>query len=470
MLSLVAIRVSLTSLRRLGAGFYFALGASAGAATVQVVTGPNGLPLSNYALSPDGLTVVGEENQGEEVTAGIVWDAANGATVVPHLPRKVANGGTTQIGETNRVPSLYTADAEVAFATLFDANIRNNYVLSADGSTIGGTASVSGSLRSFLWSEADGVTDLGDLLGGPIGTWINDLSADGSVAVGQSYSAQDSRGSAAQAYRWENGTMTPLDFLGGGINRSSAMAVTADGQIAVGGDNYEFLRGTFRQTGPRAVMWSADGSATALGLLEGALTSIAHDVSSDGSLVVGESEGQGVAAAFLWDPNNGIRPLSAALRSSGVEIDAELVRNPRISDDGTTILCSDGSQLYYISGIDPSALGALVPDSPIPEWADLVYLGGGWWSSDWFGLIYTSDEWSFWVYHEAFGFILVVPTDDGVWLWDASLGWSWTHPTLFPHLWHSASQGWLYYHIGSEIPNRYFYDFTAGGWKLESEL
>src|SRR5262245_37489475 len=74
---------------------------------------------------------------------------------------------------------------------------------------------------------AASLTPLGDLPGGQFASRANDVSADGSVIVGSSYSA-----SGLEAFRWTSGGgMVGLGDLPGGSFGSAASGVSADGSV-----------------------------------------------------------------------------------------------------------------------------------------------------------------------------------------------------------------------------------------------
>jgi len=132
---------------------------------------------------------------------------------------------------------------------------------------------------------------LGDLPGGSFLSNASDVSADGSVVVGQGRSA-----SGREVFRWTSGGgMVGLGGLGG-----IASAVSADGSVVVGTlDNIEAFR------------WTSGGGMVGLGALPGGLfASGANGVSADGSVVVGWSDSslsvfvQG--EAFRWTSGGGM--------------------------------------------------------------------------------------------------------------------------------------------------------------------
>jgi hypothetical protein len=73
----------------------------------------------------------------------------------------------------------------------------------------------------------------------------------------------------------------------------------------------------------QAFIWSAKDGMVGLGFLSLAgakIESKATGISSDGSIVVGESQGEDGKETFSWDPMNGMRPLSEAL-AADLEMD-----------------------------------------------------------------------------------------------------------------------------------------------------
>lgn len=130
---------------------------------------------------------------------------------------------------------------------------------------------------------------LGDLAGGGFGSQASDVSADGSVVVGFSASAN---GPDGEAFRWTSAGMERLGDLEHGLFQSSAWGVSADGSVVVGEGwsvDIEDLETPTRE----AFRWTESIGMQGLGhLWAGNLVvddSSAMDVSADGSLVVGQS-------------------------------------------------------------------------------------------------------------------------------------------------------------------------------------
>ena len=95
---------------------------------------------------------------------------------------------------------------------------------SADGSVIVGLGYPNISSAPFRWTQATGLVGLGHLPGQDIGV-ADDVSADGTVIVGQS---------ASRGFRWTAATgMVDLGDLPGGDTYTHAVAVSTDGLVAV---------------------------------------------------------------------------------------------------------------------------------------------------------------------------------------------------------------------------------------------
>lgn len=211
--------------------------------------------------------------------------------------------------------------------------------VSADGSIVVGRGESASGTEAFIWTPSNGMTGLGDLPGGDIQSTANGISADGAVIVGHSMSA-----SGEEAFRWTHADgMVGLGYLPGG-DFSLALAGSSDGSTIVG---WGSVTGT--QTDPdtgepildvEAFRWTAETGMVGLGDLPGGIfNSVARDVSSDGSIVVGSSRYGFTSEAFRWTESEGMVGLGDL--PGGGFLSAAL----GISDDGSTIVGSGVSAL-----------------------------------------------------------------------------------------------------------------------------
>jgi len=179
--------------------------------------------------------------------------------------------------------------------TLTDLGPGTPRAISASGSVVGSTWSVSGNQRAFLWTQATGQTDLG--IADSYATGVN---ADGVVVGGMTSSA-----GVQHAFRWKDGVTTDLGTLPG-FAQSWAAAVNASGQI-VGACSMDSGM-------TRAFLWQ-DGTMTDLGALNWDW-SAANAINDSGTVVGSSMNVDGFESAFVWDATNGMRDLGAAAGST----------------------------------------------------------------------------------------------------------------------------------------------------------
>jgi probable HAF family extracellular repeat protein len=155
--------------------------------------------------------------------------------------------------------------------------------------------------EAFRWTSGGGMVGLGDLPGGDFRSEAMAASANGSVIVGYSASAE---GNSREAFRWTSGGgMVGLGDFQGGNFFSAAYGVSADGNVVVGlGRRASFVTEAFR--------WTAASGLVGLGDLPGSdFRSSAWGVSADGNVVVGESNSANSGAggeAFRWTAGGGM--------------------------------------------------------------------------------------------------------------------------------------------------------------------
>ena len=122
---------------------------------------------------------------------------------------------------------------------------------------------------------------LGDLPGDGFESYGADISKDGKVVGGYSFSA-----SGIQAFRWENHVMVALPSLPPGGFQCDVRDINGDGSILVG---Y-----SYSASGVEAVVWQ-NGNISRVADISGVPlpNSEAYGVSYDGSVIIGSSSAPG---------------------------------------------------------------------------------------------------------------------------------------------------------------------------------
>jgi probable HAF family extracellular repeat protein len=220
-------------------------------------------------------------------------------------------------------PSLQAQQASFTGLGFVPGGTRSSAnAVSPDGRVVVGHSSGPGGQEAFRWE--DGVmTGLGDLPGGIFSSIAMAASFDGGVIVGQSSGA-----SGWEAFRWENGVMTGLGDLPGGGFESRANDVSYDGAVVVG------IGRIAQGTPPDAAFRWEDGNMLQLPTIPGGLpTSYAVAVSGDGSIVGGTSLiGGGSMRATRWVGGEGV--------SLGVPPGMSSSRTNDLSTDGSVVVGS----------------------------------------------------------------------------------------------------------------------------------
>lgn len=263
--------------------------------------------------------------------------------------------------------------------------------ISPDGSTIYGTALISGQWNLYTWTESGGMKLLpggtnsrigltsggfassydGAIISGydsngnavywdanrdmhvlqPYsttgnrGTRSNDMSYDGSVIVGESV---DNNGDSNAVF-WQNGTgptsISVLNDDSAAYYNDVVYGVSSDGSVMTGwAVNPNGLGEAF--------IWSQSAGMVWLGDLPGqGFFSWADDITADGSVVVGRSHGGHAWAdtAFIWTESTGMLDLNDYVSSLGLADIGHLFSAEGISGDGSTIFGShDGGSTSFV--------------------------------------------------------------------------------------------------------------------------
>lgn len=233
--------------------------------------------------------------------------------------------------------------------------------VSENGRVVAGWAGVYSPHYAWRWTPERGMEIIGSLSPGRSAeAW--GLSANGEVIVGYGFIGS---GNVYRGFRWHNDTMYQFGTLGGSV--SWAYGASYDGLVVVGSAEHSSGYN-------HAFRWKPDSGMQDLGVLPGALRSVARGVSLDGRVVVGWSGFPGqIHHAFRWE--NGVM---------------EDIHNPSFGF----------SEALGVSGNGEVVVGVWGPTSATPvrafRWTrntgmyDLGTLGGEWseaWAANYNGSI-----------------------------------------------------------------------------------
>ncbi len=312
------------------------------------------------AISADGRYVVGESDSaatpGVALEDGYRFDrttlalvsmgSLNAATFSTHAGSVSGDGSTVVgfsrqlIGATNiqRGYSWTQGGGIVGIGVFSGTGTSFAYGISANGSTVVGSTTTSGSAVGQSYYRTGGVMTLIPVLAGGGASSARATNQDGTVVVGDS---------GAKPFRFFGGTTSAIPQIAGAADGfGEALAVNADGSIVVGAiTSPTFTDSSFGFTISQGVAfrWRA-GVTRALGGLPstGSQASEAFGVSGNGLVVVGESRTSGTVSAggimeaFVWTPRWGLVRLADKLGAS-VPAGLRLDRGTSVSANGAVI-------------------------------------------------------------------------------------------------------------------------------------
>jgi probable HAF family extracellular repeat protein len=166
--------------------------------------------------------------------------------------------------------------------------------VSADGTVVVGESDSAPGTEAFVWTRDDGMRGLSSFSGGEFHSVATGVSGDGAVVVGYSQS-ESSAPTGFEAFRWTEGSvLESLGDLAGGDYSSIALAASHDGSVIVG-------RSASGNGPEEAFHWSSALGMQGLADFPGGIfMSRAEDVSSDGKVIVGSGAGPSGIEAFHW--------------------------------------------------------------------------------------------------------------------------------------------------------------------------
>lgn len=337
-------------------------------ATFQSIGASHGQTLND--ISADGQVIVADWS-----LSGQLWTSTDGFETISGIrsARAVSYDGTLIAGEGNIAGRYeacsWTFDTGVAGLGVLDGGGSSvAYGVSLDGSVIVGSSESSAGTEAFRWTTQGGMVSLGDLPGGEVYSYANAVSGDGSIVVGRAGALS---AFSSQAFRWtaETGMVGLGDLTPGGFPpesasfHSSAYGISSNGEVIVGYSDSP-------AGGVEGFYWTESEGMVGLGYLPGAQRDgIAHAVSGDGSVIVGES----AMRAFYWTENTGMLNLQNMLEDDyGLDLTGwSLWSVSGISDDGLTMI---GNGSYRNLDDDLEFVNWV---ATIPEPTSLLLLGLG---------------------------------------------------------------------------------------------
>lgn len=192
--------------------------------------------------------------------------------------------------------------------TLIDSNFSEAYGVSSNGSVITGNGHTG---TPFRWTSATGAVPFG-----LSGDAVQGMSADGSVTIGTRQVSGEQ-----QACFWNaSGVITMLGYLPG-HNVSVPYEVSADGSVIVGESyNTSDLFNT-----ERGFRWTAATGMVNLGVVGTATGSRAFGVSDDGTVVAGALQKPSNSDAFRWTSAGGMVEMTFMYNATGVSGDGNTI-------------------------------------------------------------------------------------------------------------------------------------------------
>lgn len=318
-----------------------------------------GLPTPNigagfFDLSGDGLTIAGVVRRDATTYEAYRVTAAGyerlmgmgGHTYV--LANGVSDDGSKIVGisQLNHTSVghavLWEGDTLTMLDHLGSANSASSssaaFGISGDGHVVVGASMTGGTFHAVRWTDKGAPQDIHG--GGFASSFAQRASRDGAVVVG--YGTNGTRSN--EAFVWNaSGGMTGLGVLSSQSSDTLAISratdVSADGAVVVGFSQ----GGNDRSEGFR---WTSGGGMVSIGLLPDGNSSRAYAVNADGSVIVGAATRPSTVVpsiqdtlAVRWTQSGGLQTLVDWLTANGVAVgDNSFTEATGVSDDGRVIV------------------------------------------------------------------------------------------------------------------------------------
>ncbi|MEX0331555.1 MAG: hypothetical protein AB3N64_09050 [Puniceicoccaceae bacterium] len=367
--------------------------------------------------------------------------------------------------------------------------------------------------QAAIWSDEGWITGLGFLPGGYDRTYVIDCSADGTLVVGTGFSENGS-----QTWRWDSVNLMvdigPIPVDGSESGRQNAALACSDDGTQIIGLGYDlelgwshgpthiwywdetngfnvlaeapggpFLSGKPAVFGSNslvsddmsAIIAPYSGGSTSgilrwdaiVGISEletqGKMTTVT-DISADGEVVVGMmTDFDNTSHAVIWGPDGQLKILKDFLEEARTDtLDFALITAAAVSADGRAVAGQIGvDDPYQPSAYHATLDGLWIFDKKVDEF---------WNYSDWYG--YYSEASDLFMWHSEHGWQFSTGDELSAYIFDYGLDcWYWTNADLYPYFYKFGYlEGWVYYYVGCEPTERWFYLFDTGTNVQEEEM
>lgn len=266
--------------------------------------------------------------------------------------------------------------AMVDLGSFISGGISRADAVNEDGSVVVGYSedyfpAASRGFRAFRWEEGGEMIYLDKdnlTLDDNDYSYAKGVSADGTVVVGNVTEYDEEDNASRSAFRWvgtrDGGVMTLLKPVSETeYGKSSASDVSANGTVVVGQSTFVLADSSVPEL---AFRWkeggdnpnSGGGTMTSLGALAGDTVSNASAVNAAGTVVVGYSAVSGAndseRRGFIWEENDaaGMQTIENWLTASGVAVNLSAVSVKTaedVSDDGSVVVGQLSDNTAYLA-------------------------------------------------------------------------------------------------------------------------
>lgn len=229
----------------------------------------------------EGLVPLDDAVLDKELLFSVDAISADGRVIAGRMGLKSPN---------KRVPVRWTKEEGVVLlGNLFFETAEWHQIdmagISSDGNIIVGNVRTGGSGGAFRWTPSEGMLDLNNSPGWIADTWVQGISSDGTTIIGLTTNANN----AFEGVVWtEKGGAIRIGDLSGDLEYSEVLDVSADGRIVVGGSfshrGYEGIRWTQKRGLQTVIEWLRESGHT---VGDDIFLGAADAISGDGSVIVG---------------------------------------------------------------------------------------------------------------------------------------------------------------------------------------